>query len=146
MKYDPFTLVVVLGKSGDAEGELYLDDGESYDYQEGAYIHRRFNYSAETVSLTSTDVSTSGKKTQAYLERMKSVRVEKIVIVNAPASWKQTMEVKVSQEGDKKSGEAKTAKLKWVAGEAGRADWAVVRNPGVGIGSGWKIDFTSKKA
>lgn len=33
MKYDPFTLVVAIGKSGDAEGTLYLDDGESFDFK-----------------------------------------------------------------------------------------------------------------
>ncbi|KAL1302933.1 hypothetical protein AAFC00_003254 [Neodothiora populina] len=142
MKYDPFTLVIVLGNAGDAEGDVYLDDGESYDYEQGAYIHRHFKYDAETVSLTSTDLSMAGKKTKAYLDEMKSVRVEKIIIVNAPASWKHKSEVRVAEEGASKSSEAKDVPLKWFAGESGKADWAVVRNPGVTIGGGWKIDFS----
>ena len=44
MKFDPLTLVVVIGNSGDAKGTLYLDDGESFDYKDGAYIHRNFRF------------------------------------------------------------------------------------------------------
>lgn len=146
MKYDPFTLVIVLGDSGDAEGDLYLDDGESYDYEQGAYIHRSFKYNSDTVSLMSTDLSTPGKKTKAYLDQMKHVRVEKIVIVNPPAAWRHKTEVKVSEEGEKASNEVvKKVAFKWVAGKPGKADSAVVRDPGVGIGNGWKIDFTFKR-
>ncbi|KAG9804732.1 putative alpha glucosidase II, alpha subunit, partial [Aureobasidium melanogenum] len=109
MKFDPFTLVVVLGNDGNAEGELYLDDGESYEYEQGAYIHRRFTYTGSTSSLASEDVSTKGKKTEQYLQQMKNVRVEKIVIVNAPSSWKSKTEVEVSEEGVSSSGESKKA-------------------------------------
>ncbi|KAG9688544.1 putative alpha glucosidase II, alpha subunit, partial [Aureobasidium melanogenum] len=141
MKFDPFTLVVVLGNDGNAEGELYLDDGESYEYEQGAYIHRRFTYTGSTSSLASEDLSTKGKKTAQYLQQMKNVRVEKIVIVNAPSSWKSKTEVEVSEEGVSSSGESKKGEFSFISGESGKADWAVVRNPGVSIGGGWKINF-----
>ena len=38
MQWDPITLVVVLGKSGSAKGSLYVDDGETFDYESGAQI------------------------------------------------------------------------------------------------------------
>ncbi|KAK3062599.1 glucosidase II, partial [Teratosphaeriaceae sp. CCFEE 6253] len=88
MRYDPFTLVVVLGNAGDAEGTLYLDDGESFDYEEGAFIHRKFSFKASTGVLMSKDLAdvgaAAGKKAKAYLKTMEKVRVEKVVIVNAP--------------------------------------------------------------
>lgn len=34
MKYDPFTVVIALNLNGEARGNLYIDDGDSYDYQE----------------------------------------------------------------------------------------------------------------
>ena len=33
MKLDPYTIRVALDKSGNAKGELYIDDGDSYDYR-----------------------------------------------------------------------------------------------------------------
>jgi mannosyl-oligosaccharide alpha-1,3-glucosidase len=34
MKYDPFTIVIAFNSNGEARGSLYIDDGDSYDYQE----------------------------------------------------------------------------------------------------------------
>ncbi|KAG9542467.1 hypothetical protein KCU79_g18037, partial [Aureobasidium melanogenum] len=74
-------------------------------------------------------------------QQMKNVRVEKIVIVNAPSSWKSKTEVEVSEEGVSSSGESKKAGFGFIRGGSGKADWAVVRNPGVSIGGGWKISL-----
>ncbi|KAF7840149.1 putative glucan 1,3-alpha-glucosidase [Senna tora] len=42
MVNDPYTLVIALNSSQAAEGELYIDDGCSFNFLQGAYIHRRF--------------------------------------------------------------------------------------------------------
>ena len=145
MKYDPLTLVVVLGNSGDAEGTLYLDDGESFDYQQGAYIHRRFVYHGATSTLMSEDLAAAGKKTKDYLSTMAKVRVEKILVVGAPDAWHDKTEVDVSEE--KAGSQSTTASasnkmpLTFHPREEGKAAWAVVRDPGVHIGAGWKINF-----
>ncbi|KAK0947779.1 glucosidase II [Friedmanniomyces endolithicus] len=145
MRWDPFTLVVVLGNAGDAEGTLYLDDGESFDYEEGAFIHRKFSYSAATSVLMSEDLAATGtgssKKAKEYLKGMEKVRVEKIIVVNAPAAWKGREEVELSEEGAGKSGAVRKVGMEWFAGEGGKAAWAVVRDPGVGIGRGWRVAF-----
>ena len=44
MQYDPITLFVVLGKSGNARGLIYIDDGESFDYESGTQIFASFNF------------------------------------------------------------------------------------------------------
>lgn len=141
MKYDPITLVVVLGNSGDAEGTLYLDDGESFDYQEGAYMHRKFTYLSSTSTLMSEDVGTAGRRSKEYLKSMEKVRVEKIVIVGAPAAWKGLGEVQVSEEHSGKSAAARKVALDFHDGVDGKAAWAVVRDPAVAVGSGWKVAF-----
>ncbi len=49
MKFDDYTLVVTVPKNGkSADGELYVDDGESYDYEKGQYIHRKFSFDGAT--------------------------------------------------------------------------------------------------
>lgn len=143
MRYDPFTLVVVLGNSGDAQGTLYLDDGESFDFRDGAYIHRRFTYQSATGTLMSEDLAVdAGKKTKDYLKRMEKVRVEKVVIVNAPSAWKDRSEVEISEEqaGGKSAG-ARKVPLDFYGPVEGKAAYAVVRDPGMPIGSGWKVAF-----
>lgn len=139
MKWDPFTLVVVIGNDGNAEGTLYVDDGESFHYQEGAYIHRKFTFSSATGSLVSGDLAAAGKRTKEYLKSMAAVRVEKIVVVGAPKHWAGKNEVLVMEDGTK---EGRKAALSWHGAEDGKAAWAVVRDPAVAIGSGWKIDFS----
>lgn len=37
---DPFTLIVALDKDGKASGDLYLDDGHSFAFKRGQYVHR----------------------------------------------------------------------------------------------------------
>ncbi|WPH03709.1 Hypothetical protein R9X50_00659200 [Acrodontium crateriforme] len=142
MRYDPFTLVVVLGNSGDAEGTLYLDDGESFNFQNGAYIHRRFKYQSSTSTLLSEDMATPGKKTKEYLKKMQKVRVEKIVVVGAPAAWADKASVSLREQlSNGESGPSRNVPLEWHEKEDGKADWAVVRDPGVQIGAGWKVEF-----
>lgn len=146
MKFDPFTLVVVLDKTGAAKGDIYLDDGETFDYEAGAYIHRKFSFDAKRSILTSTNAVPLGAKAtakqEAYLKSMSKVRVEKVIIVGAPKSWKGKLEVTVMEEGAKESARRKTAAVEFHGGSGNTANWAVVRDPKVGIGRGWKIDFS----
>lgn len=58
MARDPFTLVVAADDKGKAVGDLYLDDGESYGFREGMFMHRQFTL-AEKV-LSSASIATPG--------------------------------------------------------------------------------------
>jgi len=139
MKWDPYTLVVVLGNDGNAEGTLYVDDGESFDYREGAFIHRKFTFEGSSQSLASEDLATAGKKTKEFLKTMARVRVERVIIVAAPSTWAEKQEVLVTETGAK---EGKKVQLSWHGAEGDKAAWAMVRDPGVAIGDAWKIDFS----
>ncbi|MCJ1288169.1 hypothetical protein MMC26_007524 [Xylographa opegraphella] len=139
MKFDPYTLVVVPDNNGNAVGTVYVDDGESFDYQDGAYIHRQFSFDLTSQSLVSQAMGQTGKRSKEYHKTMATVRIEKIVIVGAPAEWKSRTEVLAMEEGAK---QGRTVPLSWHAGEPGKAAWAVVRDPGLTIGARWKIDFS----
>ncbi|KAH9589355.1 Glycoside hydrolase family 31 [Trypanosoma melophagium] len=49
---DPFTLYVALNERGNGEGDLFMDDGESFDYQSGAFVHRRFSFTENQLKCT----------------------------------------------------------------------------------------------
>jgi len=137
MKFDPFTLVIVLDDTGRAEGFLYLDDGETFDYEAGAYIHRRFTFSDGVLSSSDSapETAASSKKAKQYLQTMKDVRVEKLVIINPPVSFRDTAEIRVEEEGAKE----RMVQVKYVEKVGARAAWAVVRDPGVGVARGWRV-------
>jgi alpha 1,3-glucosidase len=136
MKYDPYTLVVVLDKNGQADGTLYVDDGETFDYQRGGYIHRRFRF--QDSSLTSEDIATHGPQTAAYLKSIASVRVERVVVIDPPKEWQGRNTVTVIEDDAKAS---VTAALEYHTQGDGKAPYAVVKNPNVGIGKTWRIEF-----
>jgi alpha 1,3-glucosidase len=73
---------------------------------------------------------------------MEKVRVERLVVVGAPKEWKKLGSVRVSEEGDKDSKQSESAMLKYHEGLKGKADYAVVRDPKVAIGKGWRIEFS----
>ena len=51
MAADPYTLVVALSsEGGEASGQLYEDDGHSFQYQQGAFLLREFTFSAGRLS------------------------------------------------------------------------------------------------
>lgn len=136
MKWDPYTLVVVLDENGSAEGTIYVDDGESYAFEKGAYIHRQFTFVKS--AFISEDIGIKGSKTDQYLKTMANVHVERIVVVGAPAEWEHKTTVTVIQDDSKV---ATQAPLHFTRGEDGKATYAVVKNPNVGIGRSWKIEF-----
>lgn len=51
MAKDPYTLVVALDESRRASGELYLDDGKTYNHKKGSFALRRFTFEGNALSV-----------------------------------------------------------------------------------------------
>ncbi|KAL6849246.1 glucosidase II [Amphichorda felina] len=135
MRFDDYTLVVSVSKDGDAEGELYVDDGDTFDYEQGQYIHRKFTLAGNTLSSTDAE----GRDTKSimpgsWLKDMEDVHVDKIIIVGAPAAWGQK-EVQVQSEG-----RTWATKVHYTKAENGRAAFAAVGRVGARIGADWTIE------
>jgi alpha 1,3-glucosidase len=139
MRLDPYTLVVVLGDNGGASGELYVDDGESFDYQQGAFVHRTFKFDQAAGSLASVDAAPEkGKLYDKIAKALGAVRVERVIVVNAPKAWRDKKKVVVMHGAADK---VTKADMTFHQGEKGHASWAVVKDPKVAIVSDWSISF-----
>lgn len=134
MRFDDYTLVVTASKAGSAEGELYTDDGDSFDYEDGQYIHRKFSLSGNT--LTSIDAEgrdTKPIKAGQWLQAMEQVHVDKIIIVGVSSAWN-VKEVQVESEG-----RTWTAKVQYHPAQGARAAYVTVGRVGAKIGEDWVI-------
>lgn len=136
MRWDPYTLVVTLNKGGEADGSLYVDDGETFNYEQGGYIHRQLHFRDSV--LSSEDLGTKGPKTAEYLKTMAGVTVERVVVIDPPTAWKDKSTVTVIEDGAKT---ASTASLEYYEQKNGKAPYAVVKSPKVDIGKNWRIEF-----
>ncbi|KAL1759917.1 glycoside hydrolase family 31 protein [Schizophyllum commune] len=96
MKHDPFTLRVALDKSGAAAGTLYLDDGESYAFEQGDFVWRALGAETKgkTLRLASRDVAgveavgrevapDAYRPENAYAREIAAVRVERVIVLGA---------------------------------------------------------------
>jgi alpha 1,3-glucosidase len=160
---DPFTLIVALDKPASsthkdstlrATGKLYLDDGDTYDYEGGDFIWRRFEWhtssndkshslsskdetslsqaSSDTTQLSSAVKSGKG----SFIEAIGTVRIEKIVVLGLEKSPKS---IKVGEE---------SIPFVWNSGVGasgsimgGKSSELIVKDPKVLLVQDWQIHF-----
>ncbi|TVU47917.1 hypothetical protein EJB05_07533 [Eragrostis curvula] len=127
MVNDPYTLVIALNSSSAAEGELYVDDGKSYDYQQGAFIHRRFVFADNKLTSFNIAPGNLGKKkftTEGVVER--------IIILGLSSGAKKAIIEPENQEVDIELGP--------VSLRSGSSSVApTIRRPNVRIADDWSI-------
>jgi len=150
MKNDPFTLRVALSKSGSAKGELYMDDGVTYDHLKGSFVWREFvaSRTGRKVRISSTNLG-SAKPSEAvdavdllsydpgndYAKTINNVRVEKMVVLGL--SSKPTS-VKVE-------GSDVALKWEWISGvgadgrKEGTASVLTIKDPKLLITKDWTL-------
>lgn len=75
MYNDPYTIIIAPNSKNRADGILYVDDGESYNYKNGQFLEAHFNYSSRRISSKVTIPSND------YKSSIQNVYIEKIVIL-----------------------------------------------------------------
>jgi mannosyl-oligosaccharide alpha-1,3-glucosidase len=148
MKRDPFTLRVALSQSGSARGELYLDDGESYDHREGNFVWREFvaESTKKTITISSKDLASKNPDravdevelvtyngVNAFTKTLKDVRVERIVVLGLKNKPLKVTLGKTDLEFTFEDGVAAVGK------KEGMASKLIIKDPGAFITNDWMI-------
>lgn len=137
MKYDPYTLVVSIDSKGKASGEVYIDDGESYEYQSGEYLRPQFTFDVNTGTFESGISESDEIVTTPYLE---SLWVEKIIIVGADSSKIPKGTAVVTETVIDKNEQEKEVTRKVSVKRLG-PNSAVIVGPKVKLANEWKIQL-----
>jgi alpha 1,3-glucosidase len=89
MFWDPFALTVALGADGSAKGDLYIDDGETFDYARGAYVHRKFVFTDNMLQSVPFATRTTAQFVQTF-----DVVIELIQIAGLRATPRRIVQTK----------------------------------------------------
>ncbi|KAL0350372.1 UNVERIFIED_CONTAM: putative glucan 1,3-alpha-glucosidase [Sesamum radiatum] len=127
MENDPYTLVIALNSSKAAEGELYVDDGKSFQFQKGAYIHRHFTFS--NGKLTSSNL---GPVTTGHSKFASGCPVERIILLGLSPEPKTGFVEPGNEKVDIESGPL-------VLREGKGQSVLTIRKPNVRISDDWTI-------
>lgn len=128
---DPYTLVVALNSTYGAEGELYIDDGKTFDFAEGAYIYRKFTFSKGRLTSTSTKAREKGSK-----EFTSPCVVERVIILGLNAKDLPGIKHAVVEPHNRRV-ELETGPLLLKPGAQVNAH--VIRKPNVLVAEDWSI-------
>lgn len=109
---DPYTLLVALNEFEEARGYLYVDDGVSYDYQNGAYLEVNFKFENGHLS------SVVDHRSETPLD---DLIIERVIVYGSKAS----KAVVGGKEVDLIRGENRV----------------ILRNPRLRLADEWDVDF-----
>lgn len=118
--------MVALNSSKAAEGELYVDDGKSFDFLRGAFIHRRFVFSNGQLKSINLAPTAPGK-TQFSSECI----IERIILLGHGLSKSALI------EPANRKAEIELGPLRLQVG--GSPSVLTIRKPGVRISDDWTI-------
>lgn len=125
MLNDPYTLIIALNSTQEAEGELYIDDGKSFDFVKGAYIHRRFVFS--NGKLSSHNLAPLGDR-----QYESDTIIERIIVLGYTSSSKTATVDPSNAKVDIELGPL------WVQNGNAQA-FVTIRKPGVKVADDWTI-------
>ena len=147
MWQDPFTLTIALSREGGAKGQLYLDDGETFGYEQGEYIWRSFDFVSNTKGgvLRSTNRASAQSEAtaavtpytddNAWAKAIAHVQVERLVVLGMKKQPKAVTVAGQSVEWTWEAGTASNGK------KQGAASKLIVKSPGLSVVGGWEVKF-----
>lgn len=138
MERDPYTLIVALDANGAASGSLYLDDGCSFAFARGEYMHRAFTFRDMTLTarrLTELRVPTG--EVRAVPKFSTPNKVERIVLLGLPSASGYTATIRVDGGGETV---ALTQGAALPSAPAATHAW-VLRKPDLPIGGDWTVEI-----
>ncbi|XP_038066335.1 neutral alpha-glucosidase AB-like isoform X2 [Patiria miniata] len=118
---DPYTLIVALDTKQQASGQLYMDDGHSFDFQSGLYQYKQITFQNNVIQSRSIDMN-GRYQTKSWLERVVVIGLEK-----SPSS--------IELSGDFIS----THNVEFSFNEENKV--LVIRKPEVNMGIDWVMAF-----
>ncbi|GMF82811.1 unnamed protein product [[Candida] boidinii] len=135
MKYDPYTLVIALDENFKAIGNLYIDDGETFNNENNDdFIYLQFEFDN---GILNSKIIDGGDLTKIFVKSLDQVKIEKIVILSQDtAKFKNinNKSVTVEQNG-----------LKWESelldGKDNFGNSFIIRNPKVEINKEFTISI-----
>uniref|UniRef100_A0A3Q1BD83 Glycoside hydrolase family 31 N-terminal domain-containing protein n=1 Tax=Amphiprion ocellaris TaxID=80972 RepID=A0A3Q1BD83_AMPOC len=117
MEHDPYTLYVALNLQRTAEGELYIDDGHTFNYEKKEFIHRRLSFAKNI--LSSVNLAPDAQfTTRSWIER--------VVILGASKPSKVTLQT---------AGEYSQLEFDFDASMS----VLTLRKPGMNAGADWTV-------
>lgn len=124
--------MIALNSTKEAEGELYVDDGKSFDFKQGDYIHRRFVF--KNGKLTSSNLGPAPPSAKFGFHT--DCVIERIIIIGHGSVPKTAL---IGPAGNQKS--AIELGPLWL--QQGRSVPAAltIRKPGVSVSEDWSIEI-----
>ncbi|GAA5803029.1 hypothetical protein HPULCUR_008504 [Helicostylum pulchrum] len=81
MRLDPFTLVIAKGKDATAQGQLYMDDEETYSFQKGEYSLTQFKFAKDQLSCQNMHQDFASQVSLDFIKSHQSIRIERVQIL-----------------------------------------------------------------
>lgn len=134
MELDPYTVYVALDVYQTAEGDLYMDDGHSYAFQDGEYAYKKFDFRDYVFTSKSVHLPGMATRDPSFIP---TNRIERIVILGlggGPRGWVAKI------NGRELSGDVG----KMYAGNRGGNVAFVIRDPQILAADDFEIQFTQR--
>ncbi|GIL86778.1 hypothetical protein Vretimale_15637 [Volvox reticuliferus] len=129
---DPYTLIVALDEKGEASGSLYVDDGRSFAFQQGRYLHRDFTF--KSLKLSSTVHAELGVPNGTLTV---PTTIDRVVFLGLPSS-KRGYKALI---GGKHAALLETGPLTMLAPQHENA--VVLRKPGLPVSYDWQVEIVA---